>query len=68
MSFERAITSRKEELVVLTNALKKAKKEKDTGHIDFLKERIEGLNKAIQNLEQRQRQYWQVQGVIDANR
>ena len=51
MSYERAIKSRKEELVVLEKALKEAKKEKKQKQVDYLEPRIQDLKDTIKGLE-----------------
>ena len=51
MSYERAIKSRKEELVVLEKALKEAKKEKNQTQVDYLEPRIQDLKDSIKGLE-----------------
>ena len=51
MSYERAIKTRKEELVVLEKALKEAKKEKSQNQVDYLEPRIQDLKDSIKGLE-----------------
>ena len=51
MSYEKAIKSRKEELVVLEKALKEAKKEKNKEQVDYLEPRIQDLKDSIKGLE-----------------
>jgi len=65
MSFERAIKTRKEELVTLTNALRAAERGKDKGRIDFLKSQIDFLSKTIADLEEKQKEYWRVPKVVN---
>jgi len=51
MSYERAIESRKGELVVLEKALKEAKKEKNQKQANYLEPRIQDLKDSIKGLE-----------------
>ena len=51
MSYERAIKTRKEELVTLEKVLKEAKKEKNKEQVDFLEPRIQDLKDSIKGLE-----------------
>lgn len=53
MSYKHAIETRKEELVTLEKALKKAKKDKNQKSINFLELRIKSLKKSIEDLEKK---------------
>jgi len=54
MSFERAIKNRKQELLILQKALRKAKK-KNTGQIQDIESRVKFLKKTILDLKNRRR-------------
>lgn len=51
MSYERAIKTRKEELVILEKILKEVKKEKNEKQVEFLEPRIQDLKDSIKGLE-----------------
>jgi hypothetical protein len=51
LSYEIALKNRKEELVIIENALEKAKEEGNEEKIQFLNKQIEFLNDTIKDLE-----------------